>query len=111
MKRLGILVASLACLWAGAAFGQAPEQWQRVIGAYADRLTAHETEQVIDAVQTFSRYLWADQGKNLEEAEAAIIESAKLDKEEGPQKEVDRQKKEAENLEVARQISRKTFHP
>src|SRR3984893_14660300 len=45
------------------------------------------------------------------EAEAAIIESAKLDKEEGPQKEVDRQKKEADNLEVARQISRKTFHP
>ena len=45
------------------------------------------------------------------EAEAAIIESARLDKEEAPQKEVDRQKKEAENLEVARQISRKTFHP
>lgn len=45
------------------------------------------------------------------DAETAIIESAKLDKEEGPQKEVDRQKKEAENLEVARQINRKTFHP
>src|SRR5579864_2091804 len=46
------------------AFGQAPEQWQRVIGAYADRLTAHETEQVIDAIQTFSRYLWADEGRH-----------------------------------------------
>jgi hypothetical protein len=45
------------------------------------------------------------------EAEAAIIESAKLDKEEAPQKGVDRQKKEADSLEVTRQISRKTFHP
>jgi hypothetical protein len=45
------------------------------------------------------------------EAETAIIESAKLDKEEAPQKEVDRQKKEADDLEVARQISRRTFHP
>jgi hypothetical protein len=32
-------------------------------------------------------------------------------KEESPQKEVDRQNKEADDLDVARQISRKTFHP
>jgi hypothetical protein len=45
------------------------------------------------------------------EAEAAIIESAKLDKDEAPQKEVDRQKKEADDPEVTRQISRKAFRP
>jgi len=45
------------------------------------------------------------------EVEAAMIESAKLDKEEAPQKELDLQKKEADSLEVARQISRKTFQP
>ena len=45
------------------------------------------------------------------DAEAAIIESAKLDKEEAPQKEADRQKKAADSLELERQSSLKTFHP
>jgi beta-lactamase class D len=45
------------------------------------------------------------------DAEAAIIESAKLDKEEAPQKEADRQKKAADSLEVDRQDSLKKFHP
>jgi hypothetical protein len=45
------------------------------------------------------------------EAEAAIIESAKLDKEEAPQKEAEQHKKEADSLELERQSSLKTFHP
>jgi hypothetical protein len=45
------------------------------------------------------------------DAEAAIIESAKLDKEEAPQKEADRQKKAADSLEMDRQNSLKKFHP
>ena len=45
------------------------------------------------------------------EAEAAIIESAKLDKEEVPQKEAEQRKKEADSLEVERQSSLKKFHP
>ena len=45
------------------------------------------------------------------EAEAAIIESAKLDKEAEPQTDADRQKKEADSREVERQSSLKTFRP
>lgn len=45
------------------------------------------------------------------DAEAAIIESAKLDKEEAPQKEADRQKRAADSREVDRQDSLKKFHP
>jgi hypothetical protein len=45
------------------------------------------------------------------EAEAAIIESVKLEKEEAPQKEIEHQKKEADDLEVARQKNKKTFRP
>jgi hypothetical protein len=46
-----------------------------------------------------------------EEAEAAITESLHLDKKEAPQKEIERQKKEADDIERARQKNRKTFHP
>jgi hypothetical protein len=45
------------------------------------------------------------------EAEAAIIESAKLDRESVPQKEADRQKKAADSLEMDRQNSLKKFRP
>ena len=45
------------------------------------------------------------------EAEAAIIESAKLDKNEEPQKEAEQHKKESDSLELERQSSLKTFHP
>lgn len=45
------------------------------------------------------------------EAEAAIIESVKLDAGEAPQKAIDSQKKEADALEVLRQKNKKTFHP
>jgi hypothetical protein len=46
-----------------------------------------------------------------EQAEAAIAKSIKLEGQEVPQKEIDRQKKEADDLEAARQKNRKTFRP
>ncbi len=45
------------------------------------------------------------------QAEAAIAESVKLEGQEDLKKEIERQKKEADNLEVARQKNRKTFRP
>ncbi len=45
------------------------------------------------------------------QAEAAIAESVKLEGREDPQKEIERQKREADNLEAARLKNRKTFHP
>ncbi len=52
----------------------------------------------------FSKWLEA-------QAEAAIAESVKLEGREDLQKEIERQKKEADNLEVARLKNRNTFHP
>ena len=45
------------------------------------------------------------------QAEAAIAESVKLDEQETPQSETDRRKKEADDVEVARQKNKKTFRP
>jgi hypothetical protein len=45
------------------------------------------------------------------QAKAASIESVKLENEEAPQVEIARLKKEADELEVARQINEKTFRP
>jgi hypothetical protein len=45
------------------------------------------------------------------EAELALIEALKLEKQADPQKEADRQKKETDALEVARQKNQKTFRP
>ncbi len=45
------------------------------------------------------------------QAKAAIIESEKLEKQEAPQVDIGRLKKEADELGVARQINQKTFHP
>jgi hypothetical protein len=51
-------------------------------------------------------------GKRLNaEAEQAIIESAKLDKQTEPQREADRQKKEIDDLELARLKNQKSFRP
>jgi putative hydrolase of the HAD superfamily len=47
-----------------AAFGRSPEQWHRVIGEFAPRLDGHEPASVIDAIQSYSRYLWADQARH-----------------------------------------------
>jgi hypothetical protein len=45
------------------------------------------------------------------QAKAVSIESEKLEKQEAPQVEIGRLKKEADELEVARQINQKTFRP
>jgi hypothetical protein len=45
------------------------------------------------------------------EAEAAIAKSLKLEGQEDPQKEIGRQKKETDKLEVDRQKNRKIFRP
>jgi hypothetical protein len=45
------------------------------------------------------------------QAEAAIVESAKLAKEQAPQKEIDRQKKEVDDADIARQKNIKSFRP
>jgi len=45
------------------------------------------------------------------EAELAIAEAVKLEEQEGPNREAERQKKQTDDLEVARQKNRKIFHP
>ena len=45
------------------------------------------------------------------EAELAIAEAVKLEEQEGPNREAERQKKQTDDLEVARQKNRKTFRP
>ena len=45
------------------------------------------------------------------EAEIAIAEAVKLDKQEGPQREAERQQKQTDDLEVVRQKNRKIFRP
>jgi hypothetical protein len=45
------------------------------------------------------------------EAELAIVEAARLDKEDGPKKEVARQKKRTDDLEAARLKNQKKFRP
>ena len=42
---------------------------------------------------------------------AALAESIKLEEQDDPQREIERQKKEGDNLAVARQKNRKTFRP
>jgi putative hydrolase of the HAD superfamily len=68
-----------------AAFGQSAGQWQRVIGSFADRLAPHRPEAVIEAIQEYSRYLWADQARHKEwrhkigDARRHIVSSALCD--------------------------------
>jgi hypothetical protein len=45
------------------------------------------------------------------EAELAIVEAAKLEEQEGPQREAERQKKQTDDLEAARQKNQKSFRP
>lgn len=59
-----------------------------------------------------SSYLLAVFSKRLDaQARASSIESERLDKQEARQTEIDRPKKEADELEVARQTNQKTFRP
>ena len=45
------------------------------------------------------------------QADAAIAKSIKLEGQEDPQKEIDRQKKKTDDLEAARQKNQKIFRP
>jgi len=45
------------------------------------------------------------------QAELAAAEAVKLDEQEGPKREVQRQKKQTDDMEVARQKNQKSFHP
>jgi hypothetical protein len=45
------------------------------------------------------------------EADHAIVEAVKLEEQEGPQREAERQKKRMDDLEVARQKNQKSFRP
>jgi hypothetical protein len=45
------------------------------------------------------------------EAELAAVEAVKLEEQEGPQREAERQRKQIDDLEVARQKNRKIFRP
>ena len=46
------------------AFGQAEGQWQRVIAEFIEHLTPHPPDEIVAAVQAYSRYLWADQARH-----------------------------------------------
>ncbi|MGE0257290.1 MAG: HAD family hydrolase [Alphaproteobacteria bacterium] len=65
-----------------AAFGQAAQQWERVVAEFADRLEPHPPADVVAAIQDYSRYLWADQARHKDwrhrigEARRHIVENA-----------------------------------
>ena len=46
------------------AFGQAEDQWNRVIASFAEQLAPHQPPDVVAAIQAYSRYLWADQARH-----------------------------------------------
>ncbi len=60
-----------------------------------------------DGLNTFELTVFSNSLET--KAEAAIVESLKLGKQEAPQKEIDRQKSEADKLEAARQKNIKAF--
>jgi hypothetical protein len=57
----------------------------------------------------FGLTLWSKQTNA--DAEAAIVESLKLEEQERPEKEANQRKKEADELEAERLKNQKTFHP
>ena len=64
------------------AFGKAPDQWRRVVAAYAEHLAPHPPQEVIDGILAYSRYLWADEMRHkhwrhrIDEARRHIVASA-----------------------------------
>src|SRR5204862_521201 len=46
------------------AFGQAEGQWQRVIAEFIEHLAPHPPDDIVAAVQAYSRFLWADQARH-----------------------------------------------
>src|SRR6266436_64890 len=47
-----------------AAFGQAEGQWKRVIAEFIEHLAPHPPDDIVAAVQAYSRFLWADQARH-----------------------------------------------
>jgi len=64
------------------AFGKSPSQWQRVIAAFAEHLEPHPPHEVIEAIQDYSKYLWADEMRHkhwrhrIDEARRHIVANA-----------------------------------
>src|SRR5947209_19762327 len=64
------------------AFGQAEGQWQRVIASFIEHLAPHPPEDVIAAIQAYSKHLWADASRHkhwrhrIGEARRHIVQSA-----------------------------------
>src|SRR5947208_15075225 len=64
------------------AFGQAEGQWQRVVAEFIEHLAPHPPDDVVAAIQAYSRYLWADQARHkhwrhrIGEARRHIVENA-----------------------------------
>jgi len=64
------------------AFGRAEGQWQRVIADFAEHLDPHPRDEVIAAIQAYSKHLWADQVRHkhwrhrIGEARRHIVQSA-----------------------------------
>ena len=46
------------------AFGQAEDQWNRVIASFAEQLAPHQPPEIVAAIQVYSHYLWADQARH-----------------------------------------------
>jgi len=47
-----------------AAFGQAPDQWRRVVAGFIEQLAPHPPEEVAAAIQSYSRHLWSDASRH-----------------------------------------------
>jgi putative hydrolase of the HAD superfamily len=65
-----------------AAFGQAEGQWKRVIAEFIEHLAPHPPDDIVAAVQAYSRFLWADQARHkhwrhrIGEARRHIVQNA-----------------------------------
>jgi len=47
-----------------AAFGQSQDQWRRVVAAFSEQLAPHPPDDVVAAIQTYSRHLWSDAARH-----------------------------------------------
>ena len=47
-----------------AAFGPAPGQWRRVVAAFLEELGPHPPDDVVAAIQAYSRHLWSDAARH-----------------------------------------------
>ena len=81
---------------------------EKVLGRWEDAQSSLNLLQP-SSYSTFALVLFAK--RQNAEAEAAIAASAKLEQEGAPQREIDRKKKEADDLEASRVKNVQTFHP